>query len=370
MKIMFLVPSFENSSPINGAFLFAKYLHDHDYDVSFVSLNVENKIKNSIIEKIKHSGLRFQCLGINNWPSFLLHKSRVQNYVSKMDIDIVLAYMLRPNLITSSLKNVVKIAFVRGMLSIVYSLTYNKLFASIAILLELRALRKMDQIFSLNRPITEWLVSEGIKYNRVSTQNNFVDLESIRSSVTDDNSLDKKNINVGIFCKLILGKRVDVVLNAFANLIYAYNHNNLKLHIAGDGKLRNHLENLAIELKINDKVIFHGFLENPLNLMNSLDIVLLTSESEGLPRCLMEALSLGKTVISSDLPGIEELIIEKETGYLFPSGDFMGLALLIDQIIQNKSFLPPEQLISYIRENYDINVCSEKMLDQIKNIYH
>ena len=84
----------------------------------------------------------------------------------------------------------------------------------------------------------------------------------------------------------------------------------------------------------------------------------------------MEALSLGKTVISSDLPGIEELIIEKETGYLFPSGDFMGLALLIDQIIQNKSFLPPEQLISYIRENYDINVCSEKMLDQIKNIYH
>ena len=189
---MFLMPSFENTSPINGAFLFAKYLHDHDYDVSFVSLNVENKIKNSIIEKIKHSGLKFQCLGINNWPSFLLHKSRVQNYVSKMDIDIVLAYMLRPNLLTASLKNVVKIAFVRGMLSIVYSLTYNKLFASIAILLELRALRKMDQIFSLNRPITEWLVSEGIKYNRVSTQNNFVDLESIRSSVTDENSLDKK----------------------------------------------------------------------------------------------------------------------------------------------------------------------------------
>ena len=48
----------------------------------------------------------------------------------------------------------------------------------------------------------------------------------------------------------------------------------------------------------------------------------------------------------------------------------MGLALLIDQIIQNKSFLPPEQLIRYIRENYDVNVCSEKMLDQIKNIYH
>jgi len=370
MKIMFLVPSIENSSPINGAFLFAKYLHEHDYDVSFVSLNDENNIKSSVLKKITRSGLRFHSLGINNWPGFFLHRSRVQNLVSKMDIDIVLSYMFRPNLITSSLKNVVKIAFVRGMLSIVYSLSYNKLVACIAILLELRALRKMDQIFSLNKPITAWLVSEGIRYNRVSTQNNFVDLESIRSSVTDENSLDKKNINVGIFCRLILGKRVDVVLNAFADLIYTYKHNNLKIHIAGDGKLRNHLENLAIELKINDKVFFHGFLENPLNLMNSLDIVLLTSESEGLPRCLMEALSLGKTVISSDLPGIEELIIEKETGYLFPSGDFKRLALLVDQIIRNKSFLPPERLIRYIRENYDINVCSEKMLDQIKIIYH
>ena len=128
MKIMFLVPSVENSSPINGALLFAKYLHDHDYDVSFVSLNDENKKNNSVLKKIIRSGLRFKCLGINNWPSFLIHKSRVQNYVSKMDIDIVLAYMLRPNLVTSSLKNVVKISFVRGMLSIVHVLEYYYIF--------------------------------------------------------------------------------------------------------------------------------------------------------------------------------------------------------------------------------------------------
>ena len=265
MKIMFLMPSFENTSPINGAFLLAKYLHDHDYDVSFVSLNDKNKIKNSIIEKIKHSGLKFQCLGINNWPSFLFHKSRVQNYVSKMDIDIVLAYMLRPNLLTASLKNVVKIAFVRGMLAIAYSLRYNKLVASISILLELRALRKMDKIFSLNRAITDWLVSEGVDYDRVSTQNNFVDLEYIRSSVTDEYSLDNNNINIGIFCRLIFTKRVDLALRALAELIFEYRHYNLRLHIAGDGKLRNNLENLSIDLKIADKVFFHGHLENPLD---------------------------------------------------------------------------------------------------------
>ena len=38
------MPSFENTSPINGAFLFAKYLHDHDYDVSFARNLRDNNV--------------------------------------------------------------------------------------------------------------------------------------------------------------------------------------------------------------------------------------------------------------------------------------------------------------------------------------
>ncbi len=100
-----------------------------------------------------------------------------------------------------------------------------------------------------------------------------------------------------------------------------------------------------------------------------MDLILLTSEAEGVPRCLMEALSLGKTVVASDIPGVNTLIQDKQTGYLFPVGNVEKLASLIDNIIRNKLYLPPERLVNFMLENYDVNNCCEKMLCKINQLF-
>ena len=99
--------------------------------------------------------------------------------------------------------------------------------------------------------------------------------------------------------------------------------------------------------------------------MEKMDLVVLTSDSEGTPRCLLEAMSLGKTCIAPDIPGMSELIRDGETGYLFPPGDVDGLATLIDDIIQFGRYLSSEGLHQFMLAHYDVSSCAKKMLSRL-----
>ena len=372
MKVMILVPSFGRSSPIIGAFLFAKYLHEHDKNVSFVSLDDNYNSQEHIIDRISKAGIDFKCLNIKGWWGLLSHRTVVQDYCNEEGVDIVIAYELRPTLITATLSNVVKIVSVRGMIREAYPHTYpyGKVTSNFFASLQIKALKKMDHIFSLTKPMSDWLSSEGTSNDKVSIVNNFVDVREINSSI-ENNGTNKtgETINIGMFCNFTPLKRIDTALVAIKKAISVYQNHKIRLHLAGSGILFDKMKQLSHELKINDKVIFHNFLANPLQLMQQMDLVLLTSESEGVPRCLMEALSLGKTIIASDIPGVNELIKNGETGYLFPVGNADKLASLVNHVIKYEAYLPHEQLEQFMLENHDVNVTGIKMLDQIEETY-
>jgi len=371
MKVMILVPSFGKSSPIEGAFLFARYLHERGVEVVFVSLDDNYKSKENIIGEITKVGIGSVCLNIKGWRGILRYRSRIQNYCKEKGVDVILAYLLRPTLIASLLSNnIVKIVFIRGMLRENYNISYGKIISNIFASLEMKALQKMDHVFSMSEQMSQWLKSEGIDSHRISNVNNFVDVRSIRSLVTHEESRDKIKIKIGMFCNIVPLKKIDVALRAISKVINSYKHYNVVFNLVGDGPLRKQMEKLAYRLNLNNKVVFHGFLSNPWQLMNEMNLVVLTSEAEGVPRCLMEALSLGKTVLASDIPGVNELILDGQTGFLFPVGDVDELAFLIDRVIQNESYLPSERLVNFMLKNYDIHICCEKMLNQINKAYH
>ncbi len=365
MKIMILVPAFSQGSPIVGAFLCAKYFKENNLDVVFVSLDRTYRMKKNILEKIRDSGIEHTCLDINGWWGLLRHRRRLQNYCSENNINVVIAYLLRPTLIVSSLSEVIKIAYVRGMLNNDYVSTYGRHIAKMLISIEMKALKKMNHVFSMTAPMTEWLISAGIDPSKVSIIKNFIDVKSVKSSLLPDKQRNGKEIRIGMFCKYVKRKRIDVAIMAIGKLIHDYRYHNVKLYLAGFGPLRSKMEKMAHRININNNVIFHGFLTESLELMAQMDMVLLTSESEGVPRCLMEALSMGKTVIASDVQGVNELIMDKETGYLFPVGDVDQLASTIDYIIKRNAYLSSEQLVNFMMNHYDINAVCENMLNQI-----
>lgn len=115
------------------------------------------------------------------------------------------------------------------------------------------------------------------------------------------------------------------------------------LTIYGEGELRDHLLNVAEECGVGSKFFLPGICDELENKMASSRLFVLSSNTEGMPNALMEAMSLGLAVISTDCPcgGPAQLIRNGENGFLVPVGDVEALAekmllVLSDRELENK----------------------------------
>lgn len=78
--------------------------------------------------------------------------------------------------------------------------------------------------------------------------------------------------------------------------------------VIGDGHLRSELESLAAQLGMTERVVFLGFRDDVMSLYASLDMVALTSLNEGTPLTLIEAMSNGRPVVSTEVGGVCDLM--------------------------------------------------------------
>lgn len=110
-----------------------------------------------------------------------------------------------------------------------------------------------------------------------------------------------------------------------------------KLIILGEGKNRQKLHKLIIQLGIEDRVFLLGFQLNPYKYLARAKIFVLSSLYEGLPNVLLEALALGVPVIATRCPtGPEEIITNGINGLLVPPADETALAWAISKLLNDK----------------------------------
>jgi glycosyltransferase involved in cell wall biosynthesis len=119
-------------------------------------------------------------------------------------------------------------------------------------------------------------------------------------------------------------------LRAFAKL----DSKNLYLAFAGAGRLLKKMQELARELGIEEKVHFLGRRQDITRLIRASDVVILPSKQEGLPKCVLEAMSLEVPVIGTDIRGIGELL-RNGAGILVSVGDVDALADAMLKIVNN-----------------------------------
>src|SRR5207244_4349585 len=98
------------------------------------------------------------------------------------------------------------------------------------------------------------------------------------------------------------------------------------LLMAGDGPLRGELENLAVELRVPDRVKFLGIRTDIPDLMRAADVFALTSVSEAASLTLLEAMASGLPAVVTDVGGNPEIVRHGREGLLFPRGDAAGCA--------------------------------------------
>ena len=93
--------------------------------------------------------------------------------------------------------------------------------------------------------------------------------------------------------------------------------------IYGEGPERKYLEKLVFDLQLGQKVFMPGRNKDVLNEINSAKMFVMSSDYEGMPNALIEAMCMGMPVISTDCPsgGPRELIDSNKNGILVPVGD-------------------------------------------------
>lgn len=135
-------------------------------------------------------------------------------------------------------------------------------------------------------------------------------------------------------------KGLTYLLQAFAKLVKT--EAEIHLYIVGDGKLKSSLQAEAKSLGLAQSVSWMGrkpYEEIP-SWIQSADLLVLSSLSEGLPSILLESMACGKPMIATDVGGIAEILQDGRTGRLVPAQDAQALSrALVDMLVDH-----PEQL--------------------------
>ena len=170
---------------------------------------------------------------------------------------------------------------------------------------------------------------------------------------------------LGTIARLDPIKNQKMMLKAFK--IISDSSQNTVLIIVGDGEMRDDLTVIAEGLGISNKIIFTGYISNPIELLNIFDIFLLSSFSEGTSMTLLEAMSLSKPCVVTDAGGNSEIIINDRNGYVVKNDDAEAFAAATLNILENSDILKSMKLEAYSTFKYKFT--SELMMNNYNGLY-
>lgn len=140
--------------------------------------------------------------------------------------------------------------------------------------------------------------------------------------------------------RLIKQKNQEMMIRAFEQVHRSYP--TASLHIYGDGELKDYLEQLINQKKLTSCVFLEGISNDVENVLSKADIFLLSSDFEGMPNALMEAMAAGVPSISTDCPcgGPKELLNDEMlSNYLVKVNDDNALAQKIIILLKDRACL-------------------------------
>jgi glycosyltransferase involved in cell wall biosynthesis len=191
-------------------------------------------------------------------------------------------------------------------------------------------LEKRDRVVGVGQAVRDALIAnEGIPPERISVLYNGVNLQPFGSF--GDRDAVRKELGIG---------RDELVLIQVARLDYLKDHltairtvdrvvarrRNTRLVLVGEGPERPLIEQEVKQRGLGDHVRMLGLRKDIPRLVAAADIFLLTSISEGIPLTLIEAMAAGLPIVSTDVGGVAEVVLDGCTGVLAAAKDDARLA--------------------------------------------
>lgn len=151
-----------------------------------------------------------------------------------------------------------------------------------------------------------------------------LDAESARGALKAELGLNGHSRLVGIVARLVPIKAHEVFLEAAVRVRAADPDSHFL--VVGDGERRSELEGMAARLGLGSAVRFLGWRADMKQVYADLDVVALSSNNEGSPVALIEAMAAGRPVVATAVGGVGEVVQHGESGLLVPPRDPRALA--------------------------------------------
>jgi len=226
--------------------------------------------------------------------------------------------------------------------------------------------------------VSESIASDIVKYDNVNPSKILVipnGVDAIRfapqkksEKICNELSIEGKDMIIGFVGRLVPAKGIEYLIEAASYLKKQYQ--NLKLIIVGDGYLADSLRQKALELGMNNIVIFTGERRDIPDILSCISIFVMPSLAEGLPNSLLEAMAMGKPVVATEVGGTAEIVKHDVNGLLVPPGNSKSLAEAITLLLENTSLSANigQTARDFISQNYGIETIARKWESLYKSL--
>jgi glycosyltransferase involved in cell wall biosynthesis len=210
-----------------------------------------------------------------------------------------------------------------------------------------RLLARFPRLIAVSGEIRRELIRHGAHPERVTTVLNGIDPERFRRDDRREAArarfgLAPGEIALGAVGRLARQKRFDLLLQAFARLRQERPH--VRLLIAGEGELREDLQAEADRLGLGASCRLLGHVRDVVELHHALDVLVQSSEYEGTPNVVLEAMALETPVVATDVGGTSELLRDEMDGLIVAPGDPEALAAAV-----RRTLVEPEDTARRVR---------------------
>ncbi|MEK3683103.1 glycosyltransferase [Paenibacillus sp. FSL R10-2736] len=205
------------------------------------------------------------------------------------------------------------------------------------------------------------------QYSKKIQQRSVVISNPIDINIFPEESLEYKNKKIVSVGRLVPQKNHELLINVFAKISKDYPEYSLIIY--GEGRERNSLQKIIDSHNLSEKIILAGVKEDVLNQINDAELFVMSSNFEGLPNALIEAMALGIPVISTNCPsgGPASLIRHEFNGLLVPVGDKNELEKAVRLLLSDKNYAAELGRNAYnIRATLDIDVIGYHWFDFIR----
>lgn len=297
---------------------------------------------------------------------------RLRTYIVENKFDIVHTHGVRANLVGRIAAR--GVPGVRAVVTTVHSqitLDYPGLVNRLTNIFTEKALRRLTTHFiAVSEGLKESLINEGVPPEKITVIYNGLDLAKFQPASPGGSFLAGWGIKGSRPVVAIVGRLHSVKGHTYflqAAALFAQNSPEARFLVVGYGPERPELENLTRDLGLADKVIFTGFVEDIPSLLGEIDLLVISSLSEGLPFTAVEAMAAGVPVLATAVGGLKELLEHEKTGLLVPARDPQALATGMAWIAQHPDRV--QQMVQKGRKVIENKFSAAAMARQTEQLY-